>query len=167
VIRTDAAGVVVNAAAPAVLRRCALRTEPLDVTGLLALTSDRSAGGQALFIGSVRDHDEPCGHTGASINGRRGPVVALEYEAHPGAQDVLQRLALQVAAGPGLRAVVVEHRLGRLTVGEAAVVVAVSADHRGEAFDACRTLIDELKATVPIWKRQTYADGTSDWVGCA
>lgn len=94
-------------------------------------------------------------------------MTALDYEAHPDAYAFLRRVAEQVAQTPGVVAVSAEHRLGMLAVGDAAVVVAVSAAHRHEAFVACRTLIDTLKHEVPIWKRQWYVDGTNDWVGCA
>jgi molybdopterin synthase catalytic subunit len=140
------------------VRRCRLTTEPLDAAAILASVADRAAGGQTLFVGAVRDHDPQGGDR---------PVTGLDYEAHPDAAAFLQRVAEQVAQIPGVVAVSAEHRLGMLTVGEAAVVVAVSAAHRHEAFVACRALIDTLKNEVPIWKRQWYADGTNDWVGCA
>jgi molybdopterin synthase catalytic subunit len=140
------------------IRRCALSADPLDVPAILASVADPSAGGTDLFVGAVRNHDP---HDGGRL------VSALEYEAHPDALEVLRRVASEVASTPGVVAVAVEHRCGLLTVGDAAVVVAVSAAHRHEAFVACRVLIDTLKAEVPIWKRQWYADGASDWVGCA
>lgn len=137
------------------IRRCALSDRPLDVPGLLAAVADDAAGGQALFVGVVRDHDN-----GAA-------VTRLDYEAHPSAEPSLRAVADQVAARPGVRAVAVEHRTGQLAVGDVAVVCAVSAGHRGDAFDACRELIDTVKERVPIWKRQHLADGTAEWVGCS
>ncbi len=136
-----------------VLRRAAVVSVPLDPAALLALTAQGPAGGQVLFVGMVRDNDG--GHA----------VSGLDYEAHPGAEHELRRVAEQVAASPGLVAVAVEHRIGALAVGDLAVVVAVSAAHRGAAFEACRRLIDTLKAEVPIWKRQHHPDGDAGWVG--
>lgn len=140
------------------VRRCRVGHGPLDAAAILASVSDPAAGGQSLFVGAVRDHDP---------HGGRRQVSALDYEAHPDALDFLRQVAEQVAAMDGVVAVSAEHRLGSLQIGEAAVIVAVSAAHRHEAFVGCRTLIDTLKRDVPIWKRQWYADGTSDWVGCA
>ncbi len=93
--------------------------------------------------------------------------MRLSYSAHPSAGAELRRVAEKVAAGFGALAVAAVHRTGELAVGELAVVVAVSCAHRGEAFDACRALIDELKATVPIWKHQEFGDGESEWVNSA
>lgn len=135
------------------LRRAVVTESPLDPSRLLALTAEGPAGGQVLFVGMVRDHDD-----GRAVQG-------LDYEAHPGAEQELRRVAEQVASAPGLIAVAVEHRVGALAVGDLAVVVAVSAAHRDAAFDACRLLIDTLKAQVPIWKRQHHPDGSSGWVG--
>ena len=111
--------------------------------------------GIALFIGVVRDHDQGRG------------VLRLSYSAHPSAAAELRRVAEKVAARFDVRALAAVHRLGDLEVGDLAVVVAVSCAHRGEAFDACRALIDELKATVPIWKHQQFGDGGSEWVNSA
>jgi molybdopterin synthase catalytic subunit len=155
-----------------------LRAEPLSVDECLAAVTVPEAGGTALFIGTVRDHD----------GGRS--VVELEYLAHPLAARELAAVAHAVASaapgdsphdgreqhahehhgdphGPrlGVRAVAVLHRTGRLAIGDVAVVCAVSAAHRAEAFAACRRLIDETKSRVPIWKRQLFTDGTSEWVG--
>jgi molybdopterin synthase catalytic subunit len=140
------------------VRRCALSEEPLDVASILASVDDRAAGGQNLFVGVVREHDP---HDGGRV------VTGLDYEAHPDAAAALHRVAADVAQLPGVVKIAVEHRLGALAVGDVAVVVAVSAVHRHEAFTGCRMLIDELKLHVPIWKRQRYDDGSTDWVGCA
>lgn len=133
----------------------ALSDAPLSVDAALAAVAHPAAGGLALFVGTVRDED----------GGRT--VTALEYLAHPGAQAALHEVVAAVAAAHPVRGIAAVHRVGELSVGDLAVVVAVSCPHRGEAFAACRQLIDDLKHTVPIWKRQTYTDGTSDWVGCA
>ena len=120
---------------------------------MVAALSDAAAGGLALFVGAVRDHDENKG------------VSGLEYSAHPTALRKLQTVAERVAKEYDVLAVAAVHRTGRLAIGDAAVIVATAAAHRGEAFAASRALIDELKATVPIWKHQLFADGSEEWVG--
>jgi molybdopterin synthase catalytic subunit len=131
-----------------------VRETPLSVDECLAAVRRPEAGGIALFVGTVRssDHDRA--------------VTALEYSAHPGALTTLTELAHAVAADFPAAAVAAVHRVGALEIGDIAVVVAVSCPHRPEAFAAARRLIDDLKATVPIWKKQTYADGEIEWVGC-
>jgi molybdopterin synthase catalytic subunit len=126
---------------------------PLSEAEVSAAVVGPGVGGTVTFVGMVRD-----------VDGGRD-VVGLEYTAHPSAA---QRLADVVAAvakdHPGARLAAV-HRVGRLAVGDLAVVVAAGCPHRDEAFAAARRLIDDLKATVPIWKHQTFADGTQEWVG--
>ncbi|MBV9204349.1 MAG: molybdenum cofactor biosynthesis protein MoaE [Actinobacteria bacterium] len=136
-----------------VLRLIAVRESELSVDEVRAAVADPAAGGVALFAGTVRDcdHDQE--------------VSALSYSAHPSAQAELRRVAEQVAAKFPVLGVAAVHRVGDLAVGDLAVVVAVACPHRAEAFDACRALIEELKASVPIWKHQRFADGTSEWVG--
>src|ERR1700749_3573293 len=112
------------------------------------------AGGIALFAGAVRDHDH-----GESVS-------ALSYEAHHPAEAELRRVAEEVAGNSPARGVAPVPRVGHRAVGDLAVVVAVSGPHRGDAFDACRMLIDELKATVPIWKHQRLRGGSGEWGGC-
>jgi molybdopterin synthase catalytic subunit len=138
-----------------VIRLAELRAEPLSVDEVLRAVGHPAAGGIALFTGVVRDHDEGRG------------VTRLAYSAHPSAGAELRRVAEKVAAGFDVHALAAVHRTGKLDVGEIAVVVAVACTHRGEAFDACRVLIDELKATVPIWKHQEFGDGGSEWVNSA
>ena len=133
-----------------------IRTEPLSVDALLAFVSAPTAGGTAVFLGTVRDHTSEA--PGQVVNG-------LEYEAHPEALARLREVAEKVAADHDAIALAVEHRVGPLMVGEAAVVVVASAAHRAEAFAACRALIDTLKHEVPIWKREDFADGSHTWVG--
>jgi molybdopterin synthase catalytic subunit len=137
------------------IRLAELRDTPLSVDEVLGAVSDPEAGGIALFAGTVRNHD----------SGR--DVVRLEYSAHPSAAAELRRVAEKVAASFGVTAVAAVHRVGDLAVGDLAVIVAVSCPHRGEAFDACRALIDELKRSVPIWKRQRYPGGGGEWVNSA
>lgn len=130
-----------------------IRSTPLDVGEVLAAVSGPAAGGVALFVGAVRDHDDDKSVTG------------LEYSAHPTALRELEAVCRTVAEQYDVLAVAAVHRTGPLAIGDAAVVVATAAAHRGEAFAASKALIDELKATVPIWKHQLFADGTEEWVG--
>lgn len=136
-----------------VLRLVALRDSPLDVEEVQAAVADDAAGGVCLFVGAVRDQDG-----GKDVRG-------LGYSAHPTALDRMRDVARAVAERHDARAVAAVHRVGDLAVGDLAVVVAVATGHRGEAFEACRALIDELKQTVPIWKHQLFADGSDEWVG--
>ena len=136
-----------------VVRLVDIRDTPLDVNEVLQALSDAAAGGLTLFVGVVRDHDDSVGVTG------------LEYFAHPTALTQLHAVAERVAKEYDVLALAAVHRTGNLAIGDAAVIVATAAAHRGEAFEASRALIDELKATVPIWKHQLFADGTEEWVG--
>lgn len=134
------------------MRLVAIREHALDPTELIAAVADPAAGGVDVFIGAVRDHD----------HGRH--VAALEYSAHPTAVDRLAEVAAEIAAEFDVIGVAAVHRVGPLEIGDVAVVCAVSAAHRGEAFVATKALIDRLKEQVPIWKHQRYADGAEDWV---
>jgi len=129
-------------------------TDRLDVAAHEAAVADRAAGAVVSFAGVVRDHDHGRG------------VVELEYEAHPGAQQVLAEVAAEIAADPAVYAAAVSHRVGRLQVGDVALAAAVSTAHRAAAFAACARLIDEVKARLPGWKRQVFVDGTEEWVNC-
>ncbi|WP_431960393.1 molybdenum cofactor biosynthesis protein MoaE [Actinacidiphila sp. bgisy160] len=140
------------------LRLIAIRDTELSVDEVFRAVGHDSAGGTALFVGTVRDHDGP---SDAGVTG-------LGYSAHPSAEAELRRVAEKVAADFPVKALAAVHRVGELRVGDLAVVVAVSCPHRAEAFAACRRLIDDLKREVPIWKHQAFADGTEEWVGaCA
>ena len=141
-----------TAARAGAVRLAEVRETPLDPAELIAAVSDPAAGGIDVFLGAVRDHD----------HGRS--VAALEYVGHPSAADRLAEVAAEVAAEYDVVAVAAVHRVGALEVGDLAVVVAVSAAHRPEAFDASRALIDRLKERVPIWKHQRYDDGAEEWV---
>lgn len=132
-----------------------VREGRLDPEILRSVVADASAGATALFTGDVRDND----------HGR--PVVSLSYEAHPSAKDVLSEVAQEIAERFDVIAVAVAHRHGPIPVGEAALVAAVSARHREEAFAACIALVDLTKERIPIWKHQVFADGTDEWVNCA
>ncbi|WP_420894526.1 molybdenum cofactor biosynthesis protein MoaE [Streptomyces cinnamoneus] len=140
-------------AAPDPVRLLAVRDTPLSLDEVFAAVGDDAAGGTALFVGTVRDHDG-----GADVAG-------LGYSAHPSAEAELRRVAQKVVDDFPVRALAAVHRVGELAVGDLAVVVAVSCPHRAEAFAACRRLIDDLKSEVPIWKHQNFADGTEEWVG--
>ncbi|WP_330474276.1 molybdenum cofactor biosynthesis protein MoaE [Terrabacter sp. C0L_2] len=144
-----------------------IRETPLSVDEVLASVSSPRAGGVCLFVGTVRDHDGPA--HGTRGDGRDASadaaVAALDYSAHPQAAETARALAERLAADGRAVQIAVVHRVGHLEIGDIAVVVGVSAEHRGEAFDVCRELIDEFKATVPIWKHQQFADGADEWVG--
>jgi len=140
------------------VRIAVLSEERLDVDGHLAAVEDPALGAVTSFIGRVRDND-PDADT---------PVVGLEYSAHPDAEATLRRIAEQAAAGgggTGRRVVAVSHRIGRLEVGDAAVVIAVASEHRAEAFEVCRAVIEDIKRELPVWKRQLESDGTTAWKG--
>lgn len=136
-----------------VVRLIAVRESELSVDEVRAAVADPAAGGIALFAGAVRDSDHDRG------------VSGLSYSAHPSAADELRRAAEVIAGKYPVIGIAAVHRVGDLAIGDLAVVLAVSCPHRAEAFDACRDLIDILKASVPIWKHQRFDDGTAEWVG--
>ncbi len=138
----------------AAVRLAAISAEPLDLDAHLRAIDDSRMGAVTTFVGRVRDHDPDAA----------AAVVALEYSAHPDAQATLARLA-SAAAGTTGALVAVSHRVGTLAVGDAAVVIAVAAAHRAEAFEVCRTLIESIKTDLPVWKRQVETDGTATWLG--
>jgi molybdopterin synthase catalytic subunit len=137
------------------VRLIAVRESELSVDEVCAAVADPAAGGLALFAGAVRetDHDRD--------------VTALSYSAHPSGEAELRRVAEVIAEKFPVLGIAAVHRVGDLEIGDLAVVVAVACPHRAEAFDACRALIDLLKASVPIWKHQRFAEGDSEWVGSA
>ncbi|MDU0327091.1 molybdenum cofactor biosynthesis protein MoaE [Microbacterium sp. KSW2-21] len=136
------------------VRIARLSETPLDLDAHLDAVEDSSSGAVTAFVGRVRDIDPDA----------TGQVVALEYSAHPDAEQALQRIAESATAGTDA-IVAVSHRVGRLGVGEAAVVIAVASGHRAEAFEVCRTVIETIKTDLPVWKRQVEADGTTEWKG--
>jgi molybdopterin synthase catalytic subunit len=136
-----------------VVRLIAVREYELSVDEVRAAVADPAAGGIALFAGAVRDTDHGRGVTG------------LSYSAHPSAAAELRRVAEVIAEKYPVIGIAAVHRVGDLAIGDLAVVLAVSCPHRSEAFDACRDLIDILKASVPIWKHQLFDDGGAEWVG--
>lgn len=138
---------------PDAIRLLAVRHTPLSLDEVFHVVRDDAAGGIALFVGTVRNHDIGLG------------VDALSYSCHPTVEAELRRVAEKIAADYPVRALAAVHRTGDLAVGDVAVIVAVSCAHRGEAFAACRRLIDDLKHEVPIWKHQHFLNGTEQWVG--
>lgn len=127
--------------------------EPLDPEALLRETRDAACGGVAVFAGTVREENE----------GR--PVEALVYEAQvPLAERTLSELEEEVVERFDVRRCRIQHRVGRLEVGETSVIVVVRAPHRADAFAGCRHAIDELKRRLPVWKEERYADGTRQYL---
>lgn len=128
--------------------------EPLSLQRHQWAVDRPAAGATVVFTGVVRDHD----------GGRS--VLELEYVAHPSAADVLAAVAAEIEEMPDVQAVAVSHRVGRLKIGELALVAAVSAPHRAEAFAAASELVEQVKARLPVWKLQIFADGSEEWVNC-
>jgi len=137
-----------------VIRMLGVGEAPLSVADVYASVADvPSAGGIALFSGVVRDEDD----------GRA--VTDLGYSAHPSVETYLREVVEKAIAQYPIQAVSAVHRIGDLKIGEIAVIVAVACPKRGEAFEACRQIIGQIKDTVPIWKHQRFADGDAEWVG--
>lgn len=133
-----------------------LVSEPLDVPAAVASVSEQAAGGIAVFLGVTR----------AETNGDGRPLAALDYEAYPEmAATQLRDLAHRAREQWPVLRLALLHRTGRVAVGEPSVLIAVATPHRGAAFDACRWLIDTLKAEVAIWKQEVWEGGATSWVG--
>ncbi|WP_298744821.1 molybdenum cofactor biosynthesis protein MoaE [uncultured Microbacterium sp.] len=126
----------------------------LEPTAHLSAVEEPWVGAVTSFIGTVRAQDPDA----------RTSVVALEYSAHPDAEATLHEIATR-AIGEHRAVVALSHRIGRLTVGEAAVVVAVGTAHRDAAFAICREIIEEIKRSLPVWKKQWTDDGEAAWKG--
>ncbi len=132
-----------------------LTDSPIDPHALCDAVRDPAAGGFASFEGWVRNH-----HQGRD-------VASLEYEAFPAlAEKEGNRILEKICADHDIIAARCQHRTGHLQIGDIAIAIAVSAAHRDAAFAACRAIIDSIKSTVPIWKKEHYTDGTSTWVKC-
>jgi molybdopterin synthase catalytic subunit len=128
-------------------------TQPIRAEQLIEAVRHDEDGGVVTFIGVVRNEN------------RGKQVLYLEYEAYPEmAVSKMREIADEIAARWGLPHVAMVHRVGRLEIGEASIVIAVAAPHRDVAFEACRYAIDRLKVTVPVWKKEVYADGEV-WLG--
>jgi molybdopterin synthase catalytic subunit len=135
------------------MKRFYVDSAPIDPARIEALVRASAHGAVATFSGIVRERAD---------DGR--PVTGLSYEAHADmATAEFERIATEAIERFGDCEIAIAHRIGELRVGETAVVVAVGAVHRCSALDACRYTIDQLKARAPIWKREAYADGTSEW----
>jgi molybdopterin synthase catalytic subunit len=133
--------------------RTALVRRAIDPTALVAEVSARRNGAIVLFIGTVRDMNDG------------SPVSALDYTAYDSmAERELRDIVAEAADRTGTQDIVVEHRVGELQLGDASVVIAVAHPHRGEAYEASRFVIEELKKRLPIWKREHYVDGRQEWV---
>jgi Molybdopterin converting factor, large subunit len=129
-----------------------ITSDPIDESVVRAAVDAPASGAIVLFAGVVRNHD------------RGQDVLSLDYQAHPDAQRVLAECCAAVAAETGLR-VAAAHRIGHLVVGDVALYAAAAAAHRAEAFAACELLVERIKHTVPIWKKQQLSDGATEWVG--
>lgn len=126
--------------------------EEIDLRAVQGAVESPRSGAVVVFHGVVRNHDE--GHD----------ILSLDYQAHPDAERILAECCATVSEETGL-SVAAAHRIGHLEIGDVALVAAASAAHRREAFDACELLVERIKSTVPIWKRQYFTDGHSEWVG--
>ena len=133
--------------------RAAIVLTPLDPSAVLAEVAGVGNGASIIFVGTVRDVND-----GRAVSG----IEYTTYETM--AVRELEVILAEAASRFGTTDVVVEHRVGRLGLGEASVVIAVAHPHRAQAYDASRFIIEELKRRVPIWKREEYVDGTRAWV---
>lgn len=129
----------------------------LDLAAHIAAVSGPAQGAMASFVGTVRDHSPDAA----------GTVTHLEYVGHPDAQGVLAKIAAEVAAAHPQVTVAASHRVGTVAVGGLAIVVCAASAHRAGAFDACRVLVERIKAELPMWKKQVLLDGSHTWVGSA
>jgi len=127
----------------------------ITAEALASQVKNDSAGAVVTFSGDVRNHDKGKG------------VTSLNYEIHPTAQSVIEKITNEVVAKHDVVNVAVAHRYGAIPIGESAFVVAVSAAHRAPAFECCEELVERVKAELPIWKFQEFTDGTTEWVNSA
>ena len=128
-------------------------SDPIDTAALLARVGSDEDGAALLFIGVVRDHAE-----GRKVTGMRYDVYAEM------ATEVLREIALEASIPLGTDRIAVAHRFGELKIGEISVGIAVSSPHRAEAYEASRSVIEEIKKRLPVWKKEHYVDGVSEWV---
>ena len=136
--------------------RTAIVDHELDDAALIDEVAQHRNGASVLFVGTVRNENE-----GA-------PVTALDYSAYTGmAESELAAIALEAAERWSTPDIVIEHRIGNLGLGDASVAIAVAHPHRAEAYEASRYIIEELKRRLPVWKREHYVDGRSEWVHAA
>ena len=135
--------------------RAEVTEAPISVTELADAVHDAAAGAVVTFEGVVRNHDA------------ERAVTGIGYSCHPTAGQVVEQIAQDVAQQGRVRALGVVHRVGNLTIGDAALAVAVSSDHRAEAFAVCSEIVEEVKMRLPVWKRQTFTDGSAQWSNLA
>jgi molybdopterin synthase catalytic subunit len=135
------------------MRNASVVEHEIDPAALISAVRDQSHGAISIFLGTVRDVND----------GRR--VTAIDYSAYVAmAQTEMDQIVAEAADAFGIDAVAVEHRLGSLALGDVSIGIAVAHRHRAPALDATRFVIEQIKARVPIWKLEHYADGTSEWV---
>lgn len=127
--------------------------KPLDAAALSAQAGHDAAGTVITFSGVVRNHD------------LGQPVDSIEYSAHPQATEIIASLAAETATRDGVHSVAVAHRVGHLRVGDVALVAVVAAEHRNQGFDAVIDLVEEVKKRLPVWKKQHFTDGHTEWTG--
>ena len=127
----------------------------ITAESLASLVKSDSAGAVVTFSGDVRNHDKGKG------------VTSLNYEIHPSAQSIIEKITNEVSAKYEVVNVAVAHRYGLIPIGESAFVVAVAAAHRAPAFACCEELVERVKAELPIWKYQEFTDGSTEWVNSA
>lgn len=127
--------------------------EPLDTGALIDSARRDTCGAVASFIGVVRNHDG-----GESVD-------AIEYSSHPSSQQILRDIVVEFKDRPGVHRIVAWHRVGRLEIGEDAMIVAVAAEHRAQAFRVVEAIVEDVKAKLPIWKKQELTDGSHNWSG--
>ena len=127
--------------------------DPLDAAALINSARRDTCGAVASFIGAVRNHDG-----GESVD-------LIEYSSHPSSPQILREIVSEMRDRPGVHCIVAWHRVGRLEIGDDAMVVAVAAEHRAQAFRAVETIVEDVKAKLPIWKKQELSDGSHNWSG--
>ena len=127
--------------------------DPLDAAALINSARRDTCGAVASFIGVVRNHDG-----GESVD-------AIEYSSHPSSPQILREIVSEMRDRPGVHCIVAWHRVGRLEIGDDAMVVAVAAEHRAQEIRAVETIVEDVKAKLPIWKKQELSDGSHNWSG--
>lgn len=133
--------------------RVGITSEPFDIQRLISGFASEEDGALLLFLGVVRNHNE----------GRE--VAGLEYEAYEEmGEAVLEEIAREAQEGCGSDRILVQHRVGVLEVGGVSTVIAVATPHRAEAYEASRYIIEEIKKRLPVWKKENYVEGDSQWV---
>lgn len=147
--------VLANNAGVTAVRVARVTSDVISLDQLRTAVQDHTAGAVVTFCGDVRSMDH------------EREVASLTYEGHPNAERVLAEVADEIAAKYPVIAIAVAHRVGPIPIGESALVAVVSAQHRGEAFEACTELVEQVKGRLPVWKHQVFTDGTEEWVNCA